>query len=596
MDQRVSLIVVTVDGQHLAAELGSRLVLAEAESSLKLPDTFLLSFRDPFRDFVERSGVRLGSEVSVKVSTGEATELLVSGEVTALEAEYDAEGSRTVLRGLDKVHRLFRGRRTKAWVQQSASDIVTAVVGDAGLSLGKVDSTEGTYALASQASQSDWEFLQQLAHESDRLLYGHDGQVHFVRFPLASEGPEAGTLKSPPVGTKLVLGLNLLRLRAAVGAGDQVSSVSVRSWDVESKQAIVGSATTSRTALADLKTTPHDVAAIFGSPTYVATDVPYATSGEAGAAAERLADALGARFVELEGEAIGNPALRAGTAVSLAGAGAPFDGKYLVTAARHVFDPSGGYTTWFQVSGLREASLAALDGSGARRYRQLVPGVVPAVVSDTKDPSSSGRVKLTFPWLDDSYVSDWARVAQASAGEGWGFAVLPEVGAEVLVAFEHGDVRRPYVIGGLYNGKDKPSLADGFVDEGSGQVNARRLMSRQKHAIVFNDAEGTSNLTLVTGDGNYSIVLDQTNKKVVVKATNGDVEVSANNVTVTCEQSLSLKANQNVTIEAQSQLSLKGAQVQLQGEAEVQVSSNGTGSVQATGPLTVKGAMVAINA
>ena len=66
-------------------------------------------------------------------------------------------------------------------------------------------------------------------------------------------------------------------------------------------------------------------------------------------------------------------------------------------------------------------------------------------------------MRLRFPWLDDTYVSGWARTVQAGAGKDRGALVLPEVGDEVLVVFEQGDFRRPYVLGGLYNGMDQPS-------------------------------------------------------------------------------------------------------------------------------------------
>ena len=79
-----------------------------------------------------------------------------------------------------------------------------------------------------------------------------------------------------------------------------------------------------------------------------------------------------------------------------------------------------------------------------------------AQVSDANDPMQQGRVKLTFPWLSETYVSDWARTVQPGAGKDRGAMVLPEVGDEVLVLFEQGDIRRPYVLGGLYNGVDTP--------------------------------------------------------------------------------------------------------------------------------------------
>ncbi len=112
--------------------------------------------------------------------------------------------------------------------------------------------------------------------------------------------------------------------------------------------------------------------------------------------------------------------------------------------------------------------------SGGMRPGHRQPGVVIAQVSDTQDPEKAGRVKLTFPWLSADYVSDWARTVQLGAGKDRGWTVLPEVGDEVLVAFEQGDFSRPTVLGGLYNGVDTMAAGPAdLIDSSSGAVNRR---------------------------------------------------------------------------------------------------------------------------
>ena len=86
-----------------------------------------------------------------------------------------------------------------------------------------------------------------------------------------------------------------------------------------------------------------------------------------------------------------------------------------------------------------------------------------ALVTDVDDPQKLGRVKIKLPTLADDYESDWARVVQPGAGKTAVSVFLPEVGDEVLVAFEHGDIRRPYVLGGLWSVPHKPPLGDGPV-------------------------------------------------------------------------------------------------------------------------------------
>src|SRR5262245_44552596 len=93
-------------------------------------------------------------------------------------------------------------------------------------------------------------------------------------------------------------------------------------------------------------------------------------------------------------------------------------------------------------------------GFGGRWY-----GVYPALVSDIKDPDGLGRVKIKLPWAPDTgsgVYELWARMATMMAGNGRGSWFIPDVDDEVLVAFEAGDPRRPYVVGTLWNGTDTP--------------------------------------------------------------------------------------------------------------------------------------------
>jgi uncharacterized protein involved in type VI secretion and phage assembly len=297
-----------------------------------------------------------------------------------------------------------------------------------------------------------------------------------------------------------------------------------------------------------------------------------------------MAVQLGGTAVEIDGVARGNPSLRAGTPVTLANVGEPFAGDYTLTATRHLFHPDTGYTTAFTVSGRNERSLYGLTSGGGHASRGE-RGLVPAIVSDIKDPDQLGRVKLVFPWLDKDFTSCWARVALPGAGNGRGVVVLPEVGDEVLAGFTGGDLDAPYVLGGLYNGKDKlPKTAVEPIDQSSGEVAVRAWVSRKGHRLELAEADG---ITLATGDGKLSLRLDvqhstielTSSGKIVVKGDKGisldagssDLELSG--------KSLSLKATQSVELE--------GAAVKVNGTSTAELTSSGT--------LTIRGSMVQIN-
>src|SRR5262245_16193614 len=119
-------------------------------------------------------------------------------------------------------------------------------------------------------------------------------------------------------------------------------------------------------------------------------------------------------------------------------------------------------------------------------------GVVSGIVTNNQDPDKLGRVKVRFPWLSESDESWWARVATPMAGKDRGAYFLPEVDDEVLVAFEHGQVDHPFVIGCLWNGKD-----DAPESNADGENNHRTIKSRSGHVLRFNDKSGSETIEII---------------------------------------------------------------------------------------------------
>ncbi len=569
--------VITVDGTALPDDVAGLLVQAVVDDSLRLPDLFELRFRDPDRMVVAKGGFEVGAAVVISVlpADSQTPAKLITGEVTSLEVEFDTAGTFTAVRGYDAAHRLFRGRRTTSYTQVTAADVVSAVAQRVSLPTGTVESTTTVHDHVSQAGSTDWDFLEGLAAEIGYELRVKDGKLDFGKPTAAGDAPTPeGDGSSQPL--VLAPGRDLLRIRASITAAEQVKEVQVRGWDVAQKKALVATAP-AKTDSADLAdTTPAGLAHVFGDPVHVASDVPYRTQAEVDVAATALADRIAGTFAEVHGVARGNPALRAGSAVTLDHVGAPFDGGYSVTTSRHVYDAGDGYTTAFAVTGRQERSLYGLAGGGG----SAPPGdggVVVGVVTDVKDPQQQGRVKLKFPWLSDDYVSDWSRTVQPGAGKDRGGLCLPEVGDEVLVAFEQGDVRVPYVIGGLYNGVDTPKSGSvDLVDGNSGAVNRRSTVSRRGHRIDLLDQDGkTEGITLVTGDDKLKLVMD----------------VSGTAITVHSDGSVTVEGKQGVVVDSgSSKLELKGGQVSVSATSGVTIDGGG-GAVKVTSgsELSLKG-------
>ena len=311
--------------------------------------------------------------------------------------------------------------------------------------------------------------------------------------------------------------------------------------------------------------------------------MPYRTQNEVDQAAKALADEKASAFAEFEGVARGNPDLKAGGKVSLEGLGAPFEGLYTVTTARHRFDPTTGYTTAIAVTGKQDRSLLGL-ASGGGRSRQTPPGVVIAVVTDVNDPEKRGRVKIKFPWLSDDYVSDWARVVCQGAGKERGWIAMPEVDDEVLIGFELQDFDRPVVLGGLYNGVDTmPTGPNDLIDSGSGAINRRSLVSRLGHRIDLLDQDGSQEgVRVATKDDKLSIFIDKTNTTITVKA----------------DGTVLIEGSKGITLDAKdSDLTMKAKSVKVNATNGVQMDG-GTGAVQmkSNGSVSVEGMSVSVKA
>jgi len=585
-----STFSVTVDGTQLPADVEEIMSYAVVEDNLNLPDMFYLSFLDPGRIALSKGGFKMASvvKIAVRSEANTAGEPLFSGEVTALEVEFEGGRTRTVVRGFDRANRLYRGRRTRAFKDVKYSDIVKQVAQEAGLAVGRIDTPQGRPSPhVAQANMTDAEFLTSLAGEVGFVLVVEDGKVNFHPPTDSAEAPGEGDLSAQDP-LQLVQGDNLLRFNATVTADAQVKEVTVRGWDITQKKAVVATAPAESTS-AEVGLKPSELAEKFGNPTFVATDVPFGENEQVEAASKALADQIASTHALIDGVARGNPRLKAGKAISLGVAGTPFEGKYTLTVSRHVFD-NGEYLTHFSSTGRHERSLLGMTSSGGGSSRAVspasvtapIPAVVSAIVTNVKDDESLGRVKVKIPRLDDAFESGWLRVAQPGAGPERGALVLPEVDDEVLVTFEHGDIRRGYVIGGLYNGVDKPAPPqfDGTVGS-DGKVAKRSFTSRKGHFQVYSDADGDEYIELSSKDHEFALKLAKdaeggaillTSKNLVKIDAQGDITiVSKGKINVDATGELTLKG-QSVKIDATTSLELNGQTVKVAGSTTTEVS------------------------
>lgn len=596
---------VLVDGSELPGVAAAALARAEVDTQLLLPSMFVLSFEDLTGAALDDAGLDIGSEVQVKAGSGDSGRL-ITGEVTAIEGYYQGVAGVTVVRGYDKCHRLQRARRTRSFENATDSDVARQIAQGAGLTVGEVTATDTVHEHLLQANQTDWEFLAQRAAEIGFEFGMVDGKFTFGKAATLAQADGTAQLAFP--GT-------LLRFEPRIAAGNLTSDVEVRVWDP--MKATLSTASPAQTAAGGASaagsTSLDDVAGQFdqggagpeggsqdpssqagedvGAPP---SDTAYVVSGlpvaDAETSAKALAASVGGPFAEAEGDAVGDPAIRPGGKVEVSGLPKRFPGTWLVTRARHVFDlTEGGYHTEFTAGGARDRTLLGLASAGGANPLRI-PGLVCGIVDDIGDQENHGRVRLMLPWLSTKVSTDWAPVVQFGAGKRSGAMFLPEVGDEVLVGFEFGDPRRPYVLGGVVNEKSKYDLGGPPVKQGAGaadtSVARRGFVSASGNWLVFHDEMGEdpkpqqSQITLGTKDGLFQLAMDvvkgtleltcaptdPTGQLTIKCGQSGVVNIQTGqggSVTVDGGDSLTLKSQSSITVQSQGTVSVSGQSITL---------------------------------
>ena len=188
--------------------------------------------------------------------------------------------------------------------------------------------------------------------------------------------------------------------------------------------------------------------------------------------------------------------------------------------------------------------------------------VVIGIVTNNQDPNLLGRVKLKFPWRNSIDESSWARVATLMAGDNRGTVFLPEVGDEVLVSFDHGDITQPYVIGALWNGKDKPPEKNA-----DGKNNVRMIKSRSGHKIILNDERGSEKVEICTSSGHQITLDDSTGcEKIEIRDKTGSnsilIDSAQNSISISSQMKITIQA-QMIEIKAGATLTLQGGLVKI---------------------------------
>jgi phage protein D/phage baseplate assembly protein gpV len=571
---------IKVDGTDLAAEIMNEIHSVTVDIDLDMPDMCVIGLHDEKLKFMDEGPFILGKdlEISALPEEGGPSLTIFKGEIIGIEPEFSAgtQAGLTV-RAFNRLHRLSRGKHSLAYLQVTDKDIVTQIAQRAGLRV-QVDDTKEVYPHVYQHNQSDLEFLKLRAERIGFVLLVNDKTLVFRKLSSLTNESEPIELE----WGRAEKGLHRFTVRMTTT--EQVDEVIVRGWNPKTKKEIVGHASNPQVERNGGKIASD----AFGSAKTIAVDQPIYSQAEADTIAKARLDEISMNFITGEGESTGLPKLRPGMRVKCTALGQRFSGTYFVTSVSHRYRAHGAYMTTFRINKTASDTLGAMiESAPEKAMKERSSGPVIGIVTNNKDPEGWGRVKVKFPWMADDVESDWARLIAPGAGQERGFYALPEVNDEVLVSFEHGDIGKPFVLGGLWNGQGKPPLQNSKALE-NGKVHQGVYKTRAGHTLTFTD--GSDQGVVIETAGGHRITLADEKKKVLVETSGGQkltFDDGSNEVSVESTGNLTIKSGGNLTIDATGSLSIKGN--------TFSINSNTAGEVKAGAVLEVKGSLVKIN-
>ncbi|MET0266849.1 MAG: type VI secretion system tip protein VgrG [Duganella sp.] len=529
-----------------------------------------------------------GAVIEIAAGYGQKTAVIFSGVVIRHGIQITGSNdSRLIVECRHAAFPLTLARSNANHVSATDSDAISAVFKAAGVDA-TVDATEAVYDGLIQFYSSDWDFILARAEANGLLVITADDGV---------------TVKAPATDADAVLGvtygIDLQSFEADIDARTQFAEVTGVSWDPSTQEVLEQQAEPVAFGLqGDL--TAAMLAKVGGNvPLRLQTPAPLAASAlKAWATAHQRKAAL-ARVrgsMRFQGSALAVP----GAIMTVSGVGKRFSGKVFIGAVEHTIadgiwstDAEFGLAPEWNTAASASASGQADAASG------LLPGVaglhIGVVSKLDEDPANQHRVQVTMPVSQNATKGVWARLASAYGSSTVGAFFIPEIGDEVIVGYFNNDPCNPVVIASLYSSKRAPPYsltADNFI---------KAIVTRGMLKVEFDDDKKV--MTLSTPAKN-SIVMSDDAKSIVMTDQNGNkVSLDEKGITLDSPKDVIIKAGGKITqnaganIEATAGADLKQSALNISSQASVSLVAKGATSAElsASGNVTVKGALVAIN-
>lgn len=529
LDYYAPAFEVKIEGLTMEADVTQDIIDLTYESSLDTADMFTLRLNNADLRLTDSALFDVGKRVEIYMGYVGNVQPMMLGEIAVVNPEFPEGGAPTLtITGYDRSYRMRHNRKLRTFQNTNAS-LVAAQIAAENLLIPLIDPASMIFESKTQNS-SDMDFLQELAEFTFFEVYVQWDKLYF---------------RLPRPQTELIAlewGKNLSSFSPRLSTAGQVGAVSVLDYDSDLCQPIVGlvpvlAADFDLEAMGErLGSTFLDWLTTLGTRMVACHSI--GSFPDALTFAKSIVSAILEGLFEGHGSCIGIPELRAGKMVEINGVGRRFSGKYRISKATHTIG-DGGYRTTFEVTQRNSGTILQLmrrwmkgESLPSARQSEQIPGAIIGKVISNVDPLKKNRVLLSYPCMGFA-VENWAHVDPPDSG----MYFMPNVGDDVLVTFEKGDIDRPRVIGRSWNILQRPpEMQDG--------ANLKRVIqSRTGHTITLDDTPGSSGIYLSTlsgaeiyvgslgevemmSSGGAKIVLDQQGNVIIKSGPTGQIRLN----------------------------------------------------------------------
>jgi len=581
LQEKVGIVSVTVR-RAINAIPWARVVIADGEMPTK---SFPVS---------DESWFAPGAEMVIKAGYGSTSAQIFKGIVVRHSVSINGNNfSRLTIECRHKATKMTIGRGNANHVDQSDSDVISALIGDSSLGASFTADVTATTLKHKELVRyycTAWDFMLARAEANGLLVLALDNDsdgIISVKEPTLSGSP----------ALSVQWGQDIIDFQADIDARTQYTAALATSWSL-SQQAILQGDSAQASSSGVPGNLHGDTLAKVASPaTYVLqTGAP---QEQAMLTSWAKAQQLKSEMARVRGHVSfqGNAGALPGTLLGVEGVGARFSGNVYLSAVQHELR-DGNWVTQAEF-GLDPRWLVERDDVQAPSAGGLLPGVsglqIGVVMKLDGDPEGEQKIQVKVPVLQAATAGVWARLMQFHGSSGFGAFFVPEVGDEVVLGYFNDDPCHPVVLGSLYSSAHKPAYT---LDA---KNNTKAIVTRCQHKIEFNEEDKV--ITVTTPGGNKA-VLDDKNKCILVQDENGNslklsdsgIEMkSPKDIDLTAQGGIKLNATQAIQINSQADVKVAGLNISCQAQAGFTGQGSATAELSASGQTTVKGAMVMIN-